>query len=211
MGLFTKIFSKPNKEADSNIEKEVEQIESGQINKVYPILKPGDWIGAKAGCIKQTLLGTLENPQLIVGFGYDAPTNFVFVKHSDLNGTDVETLVDKAYNNLEDFEQAFQISSTLNGKILTASGKDFSSEKILSNSHMMKAQELLETDELYVSIPRRRCMMIIAKNADNKLVNAFLELHKNAWEDSSYNNAPILNAIFIVKDGEITGILRLDK
>ena len=211
MGLFTKIFGKPNNEADSNIEKEVEQIESGQINKVYPILKPGDWIGTKAGCIKQTLLGTLENPQLIVGFGYDAPTNFVFVKHSDLNGKDVETLVDEAYNNLENFEQDFQVSSTVNGKILTASGKDFSSEKILSNNHMMKAHELLEADELYVSIPRRRCMMVIAKNADNNLVNAFLELHKNAWEDNSHNNARILNAIFIMKDGEITGILRLDK
>jgi len=49
MGLFTKIFSKPNKEADEQLDKEVKQIKYGEIKKAYPILKPGDWIGVKSG------------------------------------------------------------------------------------------------------------------------------------------------------------------
>lgn len=211
MGLFTKIFGKPNKEADKQFEKEIEQIKLGQINKVYPILKPGNWVGIKTGCIKQTLLGTPENPQLVVGFGYDAPTNFVFIMHSDLEGKDPNAILKEAYENLENFDQDFEVSSSLNGKVLTASGQDFSSEKILCRSHMLKAHKLLNSDELLVSIPRRRCMMVIARQADKELLNTFAALHKNVWEDDSYGNAPILNAMFVVKDGEIDGIISLDK
>ena len=211
MGLFTKIFGKPNNEADNQFEKEVEQIKSGQINKVYPILKPGDWIGVKAGCIKQTLLGTPENPQLVVGFGYDAPTNFVFLRQSDLEGKDPNEILKDAYENLENFKQDFEISAALNGKVLTASGGDFSSEKILCKNHMMKAHELLNSDELFVSIPRRRCMMVTSRHADKELLNTFVALHKNAWDDESYGNAPIINAMFVVKDGQIDGIISLDK
>jgi len=211
MGLFTKIFGKSNEKADNQLEKEVEQIKSGHINKVYPILKPGDWIGIKAGCIKQTLLGTPENPQLVVGFGYDAPTNFVFLMPSDLENKDPNEILKDAYENLENFEQDFEISKALDGKVLTASGRDFSSEKILCKSHMMKAHELLNSDELFVSIPRRRCMMVTSRQADKELVNTFIALHKNAWEDESYGNTQILNVIFVVKDGKIDGIIQLDK
>jgi hypothetical protein len=211
MGLFTKIFGKPNGKPDEQFEKEVEQIKSGKINMVYPILKPGDWVGIKAGCIKQTLLGTPENPELVVGFGYDAPTNFVFIRYDDLQGKDPEATLKDAYQNLENFKQDFEVSSSLNGKVLTASGKDFSSEKILCKNHMLNAHRLLNSDQLLVSIPRRRCMMVISRQEDKELLNTFVALHKNAWEDASYGNAPIINGIFIVKEGEIEGLIPLDK
>ncbi|HEX7905140.1 MAG TPA: hypothetical protein VF487_14815 [Chitinophagaceae bacterium] len=209
MGLLKKIFGKPNK-ADESVEKEIEQIKSGEINKVYPILKPGNWIGIKAGCLKQTLLGTPENPELVVGFGYDAPNNFVFIRHADMEGKDPNILLKDAYENLENFKQDFEMSTSMDGKVLLASGQDFSSEKILCKSHMMRAHELLKSDELFVSIPRRRCMMITSRQADKELLNIFLALHKNAWEDESYGNAPIINVLFVVKDGEIEGIVPLD-
>jgi len=211
MGLLKKIFGKPNKETDEQFEKELEQIKSGEINKVYPILKPGDWIGVKSGCVKQTLLGTPENPQLVLGFGYDAPANFVFIRHADLEGKAPEAIIKNAYENLENFEQEFEVSSTANGKILTASGKDFSSEKILCKNHMLKAHQLLNSNELLVSIPRRRCMMVVSRQSGRELLGTFVTLHKIAWEDDSYENAPIINAIFVVKDGEIEGIIPVEK
>ncbi len=211
MGLFTKIFGKPNEKADNQFEKEVDQIKSGQINKIYPILKPGDWVGVKAGAVKQTLFGTPENPKLVVGFGYDAPTNFVFLMNSDLEGKDPNVILKDAYENLENFKQDFEVSNALNGKVLTASGQDFSSEKILCKSHLLQAHKLLGSDELFVSIPRRRCMMVTSRQADEELLNTFVALHKNVWEDDSYGNAPIINAMFVVKEGEIDGIISLDK
>ena len=45
MSIFKRIFGSGNKESDEQVQKEIEQIESGEITKVYPILKPGDWIG----------------------------------------------------------------------------------------------------------------------------------------------------------------------
>ncbi|MBC7865644.1 MAG: hypothetical protein IAF38_21900 [Bacteroidia bacterium] len=209
MGFLKRIFGKGNEQSEKNVEKEIGQIQSGEINKIYPILKPGDWIGIKAGCLKQTLLGTKEEPQLVVGFGYDAPTNFIFLTQGDLKGKKPEEILNEAYKNLEDFPSEFEISETEHGKFLTASGKDFSSEKILCKSHMLKAHELLKSNELLVSIPRRRCMMVISKTNDKEAYNTFVYLHNHAWEDDSYGNAPILNALFVVIDGEIDGIIPL--
>lgn len=211
MGLFTRIFGKEDKEADKRIEQEIEQIKSGHITKVYPILKPGDWVGIKAGALKQTLIGTQEEPELVIGFGYDAPTNFVFLMPSDIEGKDANQMGKDAFDNLEKIESNFEISEALNRKVLTASGQDFSSEKILCRNHMLKAHDLLQSKELFVSIPRRRCMMVTSRQADKELLNTFVALHKNAWEDDSYGNAPILNALFVIIDGQIDGIISLDK
>jgi hypothetical protein len=211
MGFFTRIFGQGDPEGDKRIEQEIEKIKSGEITKVFPILKPGNWIGIKTGALRKTLLGTQENPELVIAFGYDTPTNFVFLTTKDLEGKDPNLMLKDAFDNLENVEQAFEVSSALNGKVLLASGKDFSSEKILCKSHMMKAHELLKSKELFVSIPRRRCMMITSKQADKELLNQFVYLHKNAWEDDSYGNAPILNALFIVIDGEIDGVIPMNQ
>lgn len=209
MGLLTRIFGKADKEADERIEKEVEQIRSGKVNKIYPILKPGDWVGVKAGCIQQVLIGTKENPELVVGFGYDAPTNFVFLIPSHLEGKDPGAVLEEAYDNLENLKQEFK--TIQDEKILLASGQDFSSEKILCRSHMLKAHELLKSTRLFVSIPRRRCMMITSRQADAELLATFIALHNKIWEDDSYGNAPILNGLLIVIDGQIDDMIPLNK
>ncbi len=211
MGVFKTVFGKVNPKSDKRIEDEVEKIKAGQATKIYPILKPGDWIGIKAGAIKQTILGTQENPELVVAFGYDTPSNFVFLTPKDLDGKDPKAILKEAYDNLERIDQEFEISSTLKGRVLLASGNDFSSEKILCKTHMMKAHELLKADELFVSIPRRRCMMITSRKEDKNLLNTFVVLHKNAWQDDSYGNAPIIDALFVIKNGEIDGIVPLNK
>lgn len=211
MGLFNRIFGKGDAESDKRVASDIQKIKSGQVNKIYPILKPGDWVGIQAGALKQTLFGTQEQPELVVAFGYDAPSNFVFLMPKDLEGKDPNQMLKEAYDNLERIESNFEISETLNRQVLTASGQDFSSEKILCKSHMLKAHDLLKAKELLVSIPRRRCMMITSRQADKELLNTFVQLHIHAWEDDSYGNAPILNALFVVIDGQIDGIIPLDK
>ncbi len=211
MGEFKSVFGESNSESDKRVEEDVKQIKSGQITGIYPILKPGDWVGIKAGALKQTLFGTQENPDLVIAFGYDAPSNFVFLTPKDIEGRDPKVILEEAYNNLENINQEFEISSVPNGKILFASGNDFSSEKILCRNHMLKAHELLESEELFVSIPRRRCMMITSKNADREVLGTFIGLHKNVWEDDSYGNAPILDVLFVVVKGEIDGIIPLNQ
>ncbi len=211
MGLFKKIFGGGNPESDKNVEKEIEQIKSGEINKVYPVLKPGDWVGIQAGALKQTLFGTQEEPSLVIAYGYDAPTNFVFLMPQDLEGKDPAAVLQEANDNLENYPQEFEMTDDEHGKMLFASGQDFSSEKILCKSHMMKAHEMLGSEELLVSIPRRTVMTVIGRDADEANIETFVKVHKFTYADDSYGNAPILNALFIVKEGEIEGLIPMDK
>ena len=207
MSLFKRIFGKGDTETDKRVEKELEQIKSGEIDKIYPILKPGDWPGITYGAIRQTLIGTPEAPYLVVGFGYDAPSNFVFLMPKDIEGKDSSAIIQQAYANLEAIPSPFEISDVFDGRVLTASGNDFSSEKILCESHMQRAHDLLNADRLLVSIPRRRCMMIIAENEEQEMMSKFLYLHQHAWEDDSFGNAPITHDLFLVENAQIIGVI----
>lgn len=209
MSFLKRIFGKNDPETTQKVEKDLEAIQSGEVHLIYPILKPGNWIGIKAGAIHQIILGTPEQPELVLAYGYDAPDNFVFVT-PDMK-PDRAAVIKEAYENLEKTDVPFEHSEALNGKVLLASGNSFSSEKILSKKHMLKAHELLNADELWVSIPRRTCMMITSRTVEEDIFNKFVYLHGQTWEDDSYGNAPILNALFLVKAGEIHGMIDLDK
>lgn len=210
MSLFKRVFGKGDTETDKRVEREIEQVASGEITKVYPILKPGDWVGIEAGALRQTLFGTPEEPKLVLGFGYDAPTNFVFLMPRDIEGKDAGQVLQEAYENLEEVPSVFESIDSLDGKVLASSGNDFSSEKILCKSHMDKAHELLGSDELLVSVPRRTCMYITSRSTDEDTLDKFIGLHSYTWKDDSYGNAPIVNALIVVKGGEISGIIPLE-
>lgn len=127
----------------------------------------------------------------------------------DLEGKDPNQILCEAYQNLAEAPSNFEISEKLDGKVLTASGHDFSAEKILNKEHMLKAHELLQAEELLVSIPRRRCMMITSKAVDEQTLNIFAALHDNAWKDDSYGNPPIIDGLFVVINGAINGFIPL--
>lgn len=207
--MFKKLFGKDKSQEE--LEKIKTQKESGN-HKIFPILKPGDWVGIKAGAIKQTLVGTPENPEVVIGFGYDTPDNFVFLTHQDLEKMNGDQIIKEAFQNLEDFKTEFIPSATLDNKVLTSSGLDFSSERILNQNHMLKAHELLGgAKEILVSIPRRRCMMVMEKGDDKELMGKFINLHNHAWQDDSYGNAPIANMLFVLQEGNIVGTFNLNR
>ncbi|NME71583.1 hypothetical protein [Flammeovirga aprica] len=206
MSFLKRIFGQGTKESDEKVEKSLEQIESGAVTKVYPILKASDWPGIEAGALKQTLFGTQEKPELVLGFGYNTADNFVFLMPKDLEGKDPQKILQDAYQNLEEVQVDFEESKGM----LFASGNDFSSEKILCESHMSKAHELLNAEELLVSIPRRTVMMIASKSAPEEIINPFLKMHAYTWQDDSYGNAPIINALFVVKNGTINGLIPME-
>lgn len=209
MSFLKRIFGKGNEETDNSANRSVNQVESGENNVIYPILKPGDWVGLKAGAINQTIVGDPQNPQLVIAFGYDTPENFVFLMGRDMEDKDPQQEVGQAFKNLQAVPSQFVANQQLDGKVLTASGHDFSAEKILNKDFMMIAHKLLNTEEIFVSIPRRRCMMVTSRSVDEKTLNIFGNLHNNAWLDDSYGNAPIINALFVLKNGEIDGLINL--
>ncbi|MCL5244273.1 hypothetical protein M4I21_00525 [Cellulophaga sp. 20_2_10] len=198
--------------SEEEIAKLAEQAESGDY-KIYPILKPANWVGIKAGALKSNLIGSDEDGDLevVVGYGYDTPDNFIFLTKKDLEKKDGPEILKEAFANLENYDTEFEFCESLENKALASSGTDFASERILSVKHMLKAHKMLEAEELLVSVPRRTCMMVISKEADNKLINTFLFLHKHTWEDDSFGNAPIANMLFVVKNGSIVGHVPLEE
>lgn len=195
--------------SEKEIEKIVEETKNSD-QKIYPILKPGDWVGLKAGALNSNLIRSEAGPKVVIAYGINTPDNFVFLTQKHLETMDQKQITNEAFRNLGNYETEFTYSEVLQNKVLTSSGNDFSSERILSEAHMLKAHTMLEADELFVSVPRRSCMMVISRNAEEELLEAFLGLHKDAWEDDSYGNAPIANILFTMKAGRITGHIALD-
>lgn len=179
--------------------------------KIYPILKPGSWVGLKAGALNSNLINSENGPKVVIGYGIDTPDNFVFLTKKHLETMDGQQITQQAFQNLENYNTVFEYSETFDNKVVTSSGNDFSSERILSVSHMLKAHEMLEADELLVSLARRTCMMAISRNADQQLLNKFVYLHEFTWNDDSFGNAAISDILFIVKEGRITGHIPLSE
>ncbi|NRR92469.1 DUF1444 family protein [Winogradskyella undariae] len=195
--------------SQEEIEKIIEQTKNRD-QKIYPILKPGDWVGLKAGALNSNLIKTEAGPKVVIAYGIDTPDNFVFLTQQHLETMDQKEITNEAFRNLGNYETEFTYSKAFQNKILTSSGHDFSSERILSNAHMLKAHAMLHAEELFVSVPRRSCMMVISRDSDDELLGAFLSMHKDAWKDDSYGNAPIANILFTMKGGHITGHIALD-
>ena len=195
--------------SEKEIEKIVEETKNSD-QKIYPILKPGDWVGLKARALNSNLIRSEAGLKVVIAYGINTPDNFVFLTQKHLETMDQKQITNEAFRNLGNYETEFTYSEVLQNKVLTSSGNDFSSERILSEAHMLKAHTMLEADELFVSVPRRSCMMVISRNAEEELLEAFLGLHKDAWEDDSYGNAPIANILFTMKAGRITGHIALD-
>jgi hypothetical protein len=196
-----------DKSGQEKIKRDIELIDSGEINKIYPVLKPSSWIGVKSGALYRAFFGTKDDSGVVIGFAYNATSNFVFINESEVIGSDQDELINKAYENLEEIKIDFEVVDVLDSKILTCSGYDFSSEKILSKNHMMKAHQLLGSDELLVSIPRRSCMMICSKNESDEVLKTFFELHQDVWEDDSFENALIADILVNVVNGEVVSAI----
>ncbi|PKG52315.1 MULTISPECIES: hypothetical protein [Olleya] len=196
--------------SQEELEKIIEQTKQSD-QKIYPILKPGHWVGLKAGALNSNLINSENGPKVVIGYGIDTPDNFVFLTKKHLETMDGQQITQQAFQNLENYETVFEYSETFDNKVVTSSGNDFSSERILSVSHMLKAHEMLQADELLVSLARRTCMMAISRDADQELLNKFVYLHEYTWNDDSFGNAEISDILFIVKEGRITGHIPLSE
>ncbi len=189
-------------ERNSKFEVDLNKIKSGEIDKIFPILKPGDWVGIKAGALRQTIIGDKENPKLVVGFGYDAPNNFVFLNYSDYQEREkLEKMVEQAYDNLYKYEVTF--NEVVPNKVIIIDGQDFCSEKILDTKFMKALQNKMGGEKLVVSIPRRRCMMVTNSFEEEAIFEQFISVHNSTWNNDAYGNPQIMNSLFVVKNGEI--------
>lgn len=207
MGLFKRIFGSGTPESDKKASEDIEKVQSGAIHKLYPILKPNDWVGLRAGAYSRPLgnLGEGESVPVIIAYGYDAPSNYIFLTQEEVGDRSPEDIHLEAMQNLADIEIRMEHMKDIG--MLTASGDSFSSEMILHGAFMRKAGEILGADQLLVSIARRTCIMMIPARSEKAAIDQFVHVHKYTYGDDSYGNAPISDKLFLVENGAITGIV----
>lgn len=172
-----------------------------------PILKAGDWVGLECGAVRQTLLGTKDDPKLVVGFGLDTSEHYVFLMGKDASTINLENAVRYAYENLDAMPVTFELYESFDNKLVKAMGEPLSSEIILSVKHMLKIHEVLDAKQLMVSIPKRGRFMAISREAPQQLLNKFACIHNHTWEDDGYDDVPLTDLFFVVENGEIVDVL----
>jgi len=180
--------------------------------KHYPVLQPANWPGIKNGALYNVEVSEDDNddvPLVVKSYAVDTPDGLVYLskKHKELFGN--RNLYQEASDNLDELKMDFNFEKEFDNKALSSSGSLFSIERVLSYKHMRIAHDFLESEELFVSIPRRGNMLIIPKNSDTDMINMFLHVHKHNWNDTTYDNTRIANILFYVKSGNMEGIVYL--
>jgi len=210
--MFKKFFGKktetPHTNSSSNSKLEqflLEHKKSGG-SDFYPILKPGNWI-AKPHAVFIPWIGGKDNPQVLIAFGYDSGENLSFLTNQKAVGLKKSEIYDVVLQNLKTLKSPISFSNVDGFNIATASGNDFASEKILDPDFLKELSQKLKSNELLVSVPRRRCLMACDKNAPESFLQKFQALHLDAWNDDSYGNAPIANGLFEITNGAISGYI----
>tara|TARA_A100000171_G_C2110502_1_gene134748 strand:- start:253 stop:849 length:597 start_codon:yes stop_codon:yes gene_type:complete len=188
--------------------KEKKKEEPGLYDQVFPVFKPGDWIGLKSGAIFDTILSDGDERILVKAYGYDLVAEFRFITFKDMENMNAENLRMAAIKNINAYQVDFRQPGQLQGQVFVAADQGFASEKILDAQLMQELAAKLNTDELVVSIPRRGSIMVAPMNLTGDIFQMFVHLHQTAYNENN-GMAPITDFLITVKDGKIDGAIEL--
>jgi hypothetical protein len=196
MSFFSKLFKK------QEIEPATQEIDKAQI-PIFPMIKSAEWRGITHATSLPfvTIEGQLD---LAIVFAQDAGESFQYITPPDLQKPGVQENYDKWQSNIDNYPYEIALAEVLDNQIATASGEDHSAEKILSPAFLAEACEVLKTDKLLISIPRRRCLMLTSYYGDYKLLEDFFRLHFKAWREEDYGNEVITEMVFLADKDKVT-------
>lgn len=190
-------------------------IEPGELDDLYPILKPRDW--GDDDVLRRSLAEHMERDSdwiPWVSVGWDHPDFVVFARPADVErlGGDEEALHEAALENLRAFEvdhEEMRLPMPQGGEItIDGFGGMFAAEKILDEDFLRAQQKRLGTELIAVGAPRR-AMLLITDGAQSPETLAGFE----AAVRGQYRRAespPVTPVVFAVRDGQIVGLLKGD-
>ncbi len=193
-------------------QKELNQILAGDGGKIYPVLRNGDWIGIQNGALFTPLIGTFENPKIVIALAHDMPNNLVYVPYKA--GTHYEELnkmYDEAQANLEAIKVPYEVFQYHDHFEVNACGHEFSSEFLLHKPFLDELHTVLKSDEILVAVPRRGYFKAIASNTSRDLYNGFIEEYEFAFHNDASEKPQITNGVFVIKDSVIIQRGELEK
>lgn len=96
-------------------------------------------------------------------------------------------------------------------KVLSTKVSAFSSEKIMSKKHMSQAHKMLDSNKLFVSIPRKGLIFVCREDLKPDDYSYFLKLHQFIVMDNKNENEFLCEDIFLVENGEISNVLSIEQ
>lgn len=189
MGFLKKLFGK------SDPPSTVMPIEKDKV-PVYPKIKNARWPGIP-DVVHVPFVKREDELDLAIIFAQDAGELFLYLTPQDLENEAVKANYEKWQRNIDAYPFDMELPERLDGRILFASGDDHSSEKILSPAFLAEACQTLDTDQLIISIPRRRCLMITSYHENYNKLEAFFYLHFVAYREEDYGNEVITDMVFV--------------
>ncbi|MBN9120625.1 MAG: hypothetical protein J0I06_15980 [Planctomycetes bacterium] len=169
---------------------------------VYPLLKPHDWPHRELVAHRPI---TDQVPGVpIVAFGYNADRTYRFVPRDEC--PDAGAMYAEALANLAKLDYPWELGDVQGLRFATSSGNDFSAEKVLDPVAMRACHDLLEADRIFVTAPRRTCLMATRDGLPDEEMDLFVRLTLRTYNDASYGHAPISPALFILEDGVTRGV-----
>jgi uncharacterized protein YtpQ (UPF0354 family) len=169
---------------------------------VYPLLKPHDWPHKEL--VAHRLLTDKVPGVPIVAFGYNEDNNYRFVPRDEC--ADTELMYSEALANLAKLDYPWELGDARGLRFAASSGHDFSAEKLLDEAAMQKCHDLLESEKIYVTAPRRTCLFATRYGLPDEEMDLFVRLMLHTYNDDSYGHAPISPALFVLEAGAITSV-----
>src|SRR5262249_55393105 len=158
----------------------------------YPLLKAYDW-RAKEHAVFKNFLDKDKPPIPLIAYGYNLKDDYIFVTRDELGARSPDALDAEAMANLARVDIAL---GKIDDNTLTASGHDFSAEKMLSPAFILAAGKLLHTKNVLVSAPRRRVLYAFNAAAPPDKRDVFFHVVGHTLADDSFGNALITNLVF---------------
>ena len=167
---------------------------------MFPVLKPAHWQGLEHGARAHVWIGTPAEPVLVVAYGCFDGGLLSYVTNDVSGYGHPDVLVREAFENLAAHPIELQQVGAGADQVLLTAGP-LTAEQVLSEAHMLRAHERLETDRIVVSIARRDAFMACAADASDQLRRTVAGLHLEAWSDSGGHRERLFGDLIVFERG----------
>jgi uncharacterized protein YtpQ (UPF0354 family) len=172
---------------------------------IFPLLKSHDW-EAQHLCIFQNFNDLDKPPVPLIAFCQDTEDGYTMITRqaAEKNGWTADSLRAQAQENIDAYQAQWE---DFGESMLTASGSDFSSEKMLSKPFLLDAQQQLGAERILVAAPRRTVLYAANDDMDEDAMEMFKMIIAKTLSDDSYGHQRISPLIFRFENAEVVGAL----
>lgn len=186
--------------------------------RLLPVLKPAEWEGLSQGARAHLWLGTNEMPLVVVGYAWENSDELTYVTQQTDEHDDPDVIVRQAFDNLEEYESGFETVEANGSRLLVSAGRPFAAERVLCESHMLRAHDELGSARVVVSIPKRGAMVACAWGCSDEAKNTIVNLHLESWKSADdqeritdhlvvFDKATKIDTMAVSADGVVEGWL----